>query len=161
MKRIYLSILLLTCLTSCRYFDTEKISSETFYEEEIKTINWDDVDQYPVFKSCQSITVKAEQKNCFQQKIAQAIQLQMETRNFTTLHDIDDLVKIHLRIEKTGEITLKEIAMDSLTEQSLPLLREVFENSIYNLPKTEPAIKRGIPVTTEFIFPVAINSNNL
>ena len=40
---------------SCEYFETKKISSETFVKDEIKSINWKDVDQYPIFKNCELI----------------------------------------------------------------------------------------------------------
>tara|TARA_B110000211_G_scaffold105679_1_gene122880 strand:+ start:999 stop:1181 length:183 start_codon:yes stop_codon:yes gene_type:complete len=51
-------VLVLFVLASCQYFETDKISSETFYQQEIKTISWNDVDQFPSFSSCQHISEK-------------------------------------------------------------------------------------------------------
>ncbi|MAL59694.1 MAG: hypothetical protein CMC14_06580, partial [Flavobacteriaceae bacterium] len=58
--------------SSCQYFNTERISSETFYEEEIESINWSEVDTYPMFRECETFTEKEVQKTCFQNVVNSA-----------------------------------------------------------------------------------------
>ena len=58
MKHAIFSLFLLVLASSCQFFETEKISTETFYEEEIKAIDWKDVDQYPVFTECSDFSEK-------------------------------------------------------------------------------------------------------
>ena len=61
MKYIFY-VLVLCIMASCQYFETDKISSDTFYDQEIKTISWNQVDQYPTFVSCQKDSEKKERK---------------------------------------------------------------------------------------------------
>ncbi len=52
-------LFLIVLFTSCEYFDKKKINSKDLLEEELQTFNWNDVDTYPTFSSCDSITAKA------------------------------------------------------------------------------------------------------
>ena len=58
---------------SCENFETKKISSETFVKDEIKSINWRDVDQYPIFKNCELVSNKEQQKSCFESTLSSYI----------------------------------------------------------------------------------------
>ena len=66
MKKTLLLLLIAIGISSCQFFETEKISTETFLKEEINAINWKDVDRYPVFKECEGISDKLETKSCFE-----------------------------------------------------------------------------------------------
>jgi hypothetical protein len=45
---------------SCDYFDKKKIDTETIVNDELKAINWNDVDEYPTFSICDSTNNKKE-----------------------------------------------------------------------------------------------------
>ncbi|MEM7187687.1 MAG: hypothetical protein AAF466_13620 [Bacteroidota bacterium] len=51
--------------------------------------------------------------------------------------------------------------MDSLLDQQLPSLRPWLTESIETLPKLSPASKQGVPVTTQFTFPLVIETEEL
>lgn len=59
----------LCVFASCQYFSTEKISSESIYEEELKSINWTDVDTFPAFPGCDDLIAQEAQKNCFKKPL--------------------------------------------------------------------------------------------
>lgn len=158
MKYKYLAILWSLFLVSCQFFETEKISSETFYEEELKAINWEDVDQYPAFSVCEEFTEKQEQKHCFETTLNRIIHQTLESKNIVTGKDINSTVLLAFNISNTGEISTLNIEMDTMIEKEIPLLRQWLVESIDSLPKAAPAYKRGIPVNTKFTLPLVIKS---
>ena len=158
MKYKYLAILWSLFLVSCQFFETEKISSETFYEEELKAINWEDVDQYPAFSVCEEFTEKQEQKHCFETTLSQYVYQTIGSKNIVTGQDINSTVFLAFNISNTGEISNLNIEMDSVIEKEIPLLRQWLVESIDSLPKAAPAYKRGIPVNTKFTLPLVIKS---
>ncbi|MEZ4874294.1 MAG: hypothetical protein R2793_02260 [Flavobacteriaceae bacterium] len=148
-------------LASCQYFTSERISSETFYKEEMESIDWNEVDTYPAFKECETFTEKAEQKNCFQSVLQNRIKAKLDGEKVMVSQSVSDTVNMILQIEKEGNIQVVEIITDSLTLQHIPLLSQLLKESVEQLPAPAPAYKRGIPVTTQVTLPIVLNSPEL
>jgi len=160
MKQLkFLSILLLAC--SCQYFETEKISSDTFYEEEIKAIDWKQVDRYPAFSNCTQLGEKEEQKRCFETTLSSYVYKFIEGRNLVTQSDLNSTIQMDITISKSGEISNLDIKMDSSIQKKIPLLKDWLAQSIDSLPELLPAHKQGIPVETVFRLPVVIHSEKI
>jgi hypothetical protein len=155
----YLLLLLLAC--SCQLFETEKISTETFYEEELQSINWKDVDQYPVFAACESFSEKGEQKRCFERTLTAHIHAAISRRKIVSPLALHDTVYVDFTVSKTGKLSVHEFRIDSLTAQVLPDLKEWILQSMDSLQPIAPAYKRGIPVRTDFKLPIAIRTSDL
>lgn len=152
----FLSIIVLC--SSCQFFETEKISSETFYEEEIKTIDWNDIDQYPTFINCKEFTEKADQRNCFVNTLSGTFYQSIQDQKWTIMRTIHDTIRIDISVSNSGEIHVNNIQMDSLLVRQFPNMKDVLSNSINSLSLVAPAYKRGIPVNTRFILPVALDT---
>ena len=144
--------------TSCQFFDTEKISSDAVYEEKMKTIEWDQVDNYPAFPSCQDYAEKEEQKKCFETTLNAYVSDFLARKNLITTSDLNSIVQLDFTISRTGKIIDLQIAMDSILQQEIPLLKDWLTHSIDSLPALEPANKEAIPVATKFTLPVVIKS---
>lgn len=157
MRQVFLLIVILG-FSSCQWFDTDKISSETFYEEELKAIDWEDVDQYPTFKACDHITDKEAQKKCFETTLATPIYKTISSKNLVTHQDLNDTIWVRFSITKDGAFTRVETKMDSLLQVQLPLLESWIRQSMDSLPQLAPAYKRGIPVETRFGLPIVIKT---
>lgn len=155
----YLLLLLLAC--SCQLFETEKISTETFYEEELQSINWKDVDQYPVFAACESFSEKEVQKRCFERTLTNHIHTAISQRKIVSPFALQDTVYVEFTVAKTGKLSVHEFRIDSLIAQILPNLREWILQSMDSLQPVAPAYKRGIPVRTDFKLPIAIQTSDL
>jgi len=157
MKRLkFLLILLLA--TSCQFFETDKISSDTFYEEEIKAIDWEQVDRYPAFSNCEQFSEKEEQKHCFETTLSRYVHEFVASKNLVTQTDLNSTIQMNFTISNLGEISNLSIVMDSTIQKKIPRLKEWLTHSIDSLPKLLPAYKRGIPVETKFQLPVLIKS---
>lgn len=146
-------------VTSCQYFETEKISSETFLEEEIKSINWSDVDSYPIFKECERISGKQETKTCFETILSRHLYTSINSDKTIVSNDLNEEVFIDFLVSEKGVLTTTSIEIDSLLQVELPLLKRIIINSIDSLQPISPAYKRGIPVRTTFKLPIVIKTD--
>ena len=156
----YLKIVLILLLaSSCQYFETDKISKETFYQEELKTIDWKDVDQYPAFPKCENFTEKTKQKSCFENALSSHLRQTFTNHNAIAVRDLNDTVTVKFTISNTGKLSIMEIQITETIKAEFPLLHNWLEESIDTLHPVAPAYKRGIPVATQFILPIIINTN--
>ncbi|MBT8276764.1 MAG: hypothetical protein KJO39_11510 [Bacteroidia bacterium] len=160
--KIPLSILfLLFITTSCQFFETEKISTETFYEEELKTINWNDVDQYPVFASCEQFSDKNEQRDCFSRELISSLS-QAAWDSAIGLHqELHDTIWLRIDVSETAELKVREIQIDSALMRTYPLMKQALLDRIDSVKLIAPAYKRGIPVRTEFSLPIVVETESL
>ncbi len=157
-KHLYLVFLLLLA-TSCQFFETEKVSSEEIYEEEIKTIDWKDVDRYPSFTNCKNTLEKPEQKECFINTISSHLYKSISHENMVAVREVYDTIKVNFEVGSEGRLSIVEIKMDTVLQKEFPNLETWIFQSIDSLQPVAPAYKRGIPVKTQFTLPVIIQTN--
>lgn len=158
MKQLYAFLLVLT-LTSCEYFNVKKTTSEAILKEELQTFNWNDVDVYPTFSTCDSVESKNEKTACFTEVLTTHILGFLQNKNIIVTHHITDTINIKLRVSETGDLSLLNIKADSLIIKEIPNLEALIYSSLDSLPKVFPAIKRGQQVKTEFELPIIIYAN--
>jgi hypothetical protein len=146
-------------LVSCNYFDVKKTTSDAILNEELKTFNWSEVDDYPSFASCNDDVSKDEKKRCFQNTLTAIITNKIQRDTIVVSQDIDDTIYIKFQISEKGALTLLEARVDSVTRHEIPNIHEILVNSLDSLPEIYPAIKRGQQVKTAFTLPVIIQVN--
>ncbi|MCB4799765.1 hypothetical protein [Neotamlana laminarinivorans] len=137
----------------------KKTSSQDILNEELKAFNWNDVDEYPSFSSCDSITLKQERKDCFQNSLALHIWEFLKQEQITVTQDITDTIILNFKLSKTGVLTLTDTKMDSAAHQELSGIEDIIVKSLDSLPKIYPAIKRGQHVNSAFSLPIIIKAN--
>lgn len=158
MKQISLFICVLM-LSSCEYFNVKKTSSEAILKEELQTFNWNDVDEYPSFSVCDSLSIKEDRKSCFQSVLTLHIWEYLKQEKLIVSQDISDTMILNFQVSEKGELKLLHAKIDSLTLKEIPEINNLLYKSLDSLPKIYPATKRGQQVTTEFNLPVIINVN--
>ncbi|MFD0990180.1 hypothetical protein ACFQ1R_08735 [Mariniflexile jejuense] len=158
MKQIYVLIVALT-LTSCEYFNVKKTSPEAILNEELKTFNWNDVDVYPSFSSCDSIESKPQKTVCFTDVLTAHILKHLQSETIVVTHDVTDTINLKFQVSETGVLSLLNIEVDSTIIKEIPNIETLIHSSLDSLPKVFPAIKRGQQVKTEFELPVIIQAN--
>lgn len=159
MKHVFLFVPLLFLATSCQFFETEKVSSEEIFDQEIKTIDWKEVDRYPSFSNCENALEKPEQKDCFINTISSHLYRSISHDNMVAVRDIYDTVHVKFEVDNNGQLSILQIKMDSLLQKDFPDLSEWIVQSIDSLRPVAPAYKRGIPVKTQFTLPVIVKTN--
>jgi len=155
-KQLIAFIILLICGTSCDYFRKPVPSREVLLQKELKAIDWNQVDQYPSIAECENIVDKAQRQQCFFEYLTTIIQqkLSKDTLPFPGI-DIDTItVKVTVFPDATIDfepqfpqdlVAYDKIKIDSLLTEKLK-----------DFPRINPALKRGIPVKTQFILPVIL-----
>lgn len=152
-------LLLFFVLTSCEYFNVKKTSPEAILKEELQTFNWNDVDEYPSFSVCDSLTLKAEKKACFQEILTAHISGFLQDETIVVTKDISDTIVLNFRVSETGSLKLTDAKIDSLTIAEIPNIKALLTKSLDSLPRVYPATKRGQQVKTEFQLPLIIKAN--
>ncbi|WP_034062574.1 hypothetical protein [Lacinutrix jangbogonensis] len=158
MQKVFV-FLLIICATSCDYFNAKKISSEDIYNEEQKTFNWNAVDTYPTFSTCDTFETKTEKKTCFENTLSQHITSRLQNETIIVSQDIEDTLVLEFQISELGEIAIKNIDLKETTETEIPNIKNMISESLNTLPQIFPAIKRNQPVKTEFRLPIVIAVN--
>lgn len=151
----------MVCLAcfSCEYFKVKKTTTEAILKEELKTFNWEEVDAYPSFKACDSSFVKQEQKQCFETVLREHITTNLQKEFIVVTQDISDTLSLDFKVSEKGDLTLRGIQLDSITEKEIPNIKALLRKSLDSLPRIFPAVKRGQHVKTEFKLPIIINVN--
>ncbi|QNK79130.1 hypothetical protein H7F37_10460 [Winogradskyella sp. PAMC22761] len=146
-------------MISCDYFDKKKVYTEDLLEEELQTFNWNDVDAYPTFTSCDSVSVKEDRKICFQNTLITNVNQYLAHQNLVVSKDVSDTIVLKIIIDYNGKLEVESIAIKPETVSEIPEIDSLLRQSLKTIPKIYPAIKRGQQVTTAFEFPVNVNIN--
>jgi len=160
MKKILILVLIFFGFSSCQFFETEKISSETFLEEEIKLINWTDVDSYPVFKECNGVSGKLEAKTCFETTLSDYLYKTIQSDTIVVSTDLNETITIDFMVSEKGKLSITKMDIDSILHNQLPFLESKIIQGLDLLQPIAPAYKRGIPVKTTFKLPIVIKTNS-
>ena len=164
--KLFKLLLVVVCCSSCQYFETEKISSDTFFEEELKMIDWTEVDRYPAFAVCDTLSEKTQQKKCFENELANHLQQGVKDQGVKdqgvmAIQDLNDTIMLSFSVSKEAKLSIIQMQMDSLLQSEFPHLKDSLLYSLDALQLLAPAYKRGIPVTTQFTLPIIVKTENL
>lgn len=147
-------------LNSCQFdFKIDrKISVDEFINEELKSFNWNEVDQYPVFENCLGINIISEKNNCFVETITESFKENLTNNSLILNRTLVDTVNMILKVDKTAEISIESINISSQNIKYKEVISRSFNKTISNLPKLYPAIKRGQQVDVIFKIPIIIST---
>ncbi|MFP4844906.1 hypothetical protein [Winogradskyella sp. PE311] len=155
----FVFLFLILLFTSCDYFEKQKVNSKDLYDEELQTFNWNDVDTYPTFSNCDSITNKQESKICFQNTLLTNVNLYLEQQNLVVSEDVNDTIRLKLIIDNKGLLEITSLSIKPETQLQIPEIDSLLRQSLKSVPQIFPAIKRGQQVTTAFELPIIVKIN--
>ena len=156
--RYIISLFFLVFFFSCELNINKKISVDEILDEEWRTFNWSDVDEYPSFSHCDSLQTLSLKKECFITTLSDQISKDLIINTKTVNRTIQDTVMLRFVISKNGEITLEELIVDKNIIDLKGTINSSFESSIDKLPKIFPAIKRGQQVNVKFSLPIFVST---
>ena len=158
MKRVVFFLLMLL-LSSCSFFDSKQKRTQELIDEELRLIDWNSVDSYPFFYTCDEAVTKEQQKICFEETLISHFQETLNDFEFTLTDKESETVDVIFVIDTLGRINVATIEKNALVLNQMPEFDGVITQSLKNLPKLAPALKRGIPVNTKYRIPVQLNTN--
>ena len=146
-------------MTSCDWFDSKEARTQKLVEEELQEIDWNDVDQYPLFNDCDETAGKAEQRECFQNTLLLHFSMALQDFEFVANSDMDDSIYVDFLVDREGAIAILDIGNTGEIKEQLPDFDTIITQSLKSLPKIDPALKRGIPVNVKLRIPIVLNTN--
>lgn len=147
-------------LQSCQFFDKQIPSENELLQKELKTINWKEVDEYPSFSECDSVQDKTQKKQCFFEYLTQLIQQKLSIDTLSVLYPKLDTIDVKVTVFADATMQFEpQTAKDSLDTSSV-IIDSIIKARLIDFPKVNPAIKRGIPVKTQFVLPVIIQKDS-
>lgn len=157
MGRILLGVLFVLFL-GCKNFETKKVSSDEIVANELKTINWKNVGDYPSFPACEHCVKKEAQQRCFEEKMASYLYKGLQNQQAFVVDSINEKIGLRISISAKGEPAIDSLDIPANLNKQLPKLSEWLHQAVDSLPRIYPAQKRGVPVATSFKMPLHIQS---
>lgn len=149
-------LLLLFILNSCQYFDKQVPSEKELLQKELNTINWNEVDEYPSFVDCNKMDSKVARQQCFFQYLTTLIQEKISIDTLSNLYPELDTIQVKVTVFPDSSMQFQpQFPKDSVAYDTIKI-DSILHARLVNFPKVSPAIKRGIPVKTQFVLPVII-----
>lgn len=151
----YLVAFLPFLLLGCHWFNKDIPNEEQLLEQEIKKINWSDVDQWPSIHNCSTNLNKDIQMNCFVQVVSDSLTQILKKAPFAQELTYSDTLTIETQISDKGEISFycKNLYLKDSLHLPIDSLLNANASKFTNI---KPAIKRGIPVKSKLDLPIKI-----
>ncbi len=155
-----LGLLLCFCLlSSCNWFPSREKKTNQLVELEMSSINWNELDQYPLFPDCDETALKAAQKDCFERILLANFTSTLREFEFVMDTEIQDTLYLDFLVSNKGEILVLDIEKHELILEQIPEFEGIITQSLKTLPPLAPALKRGIPVNAKFRIPMILNTS--
>lgn len=154
-KNIPILLLSLFLVQACQYFGQVPDKDELL-KKELSQINWNQVDEYPSFASCDSLTEKTLKKQCFFDSLTHLIQEKLNSDTLSVLYPQLDTIKVKVTISADASMAFEPQISDTLSYNTVQI-DSILNSRLVDFPKVNPAIKRGVPVKTQFVVPVILN----
>ena len=157
--RKFIALVILGCCFSCDLFESKEKKTQKLVNQEIMAIDWNDVDNYPLFENCDESTSKTSQRECFESELLTHFSATLQEFEFVIDPEVNNTVFVDFLIDQEGKITVIHIEKDRAIDTLMPEFNGIISQSLRNLPPLAPALKRGIPVNAKFRIPIVLNSN--
>jgi len=155
LKQYYL-FLVFIFFNSCQYFDKQIPSEKELLQKELKSINWKEVDEYPSVVDCEKIEDKKQRQQCFFEVLTLLIQEKLSVDTLSILYPELDTIEVKVTVFPNATIQFEpQFPKDSVAYDKIKI-DSILKARLVDFPKINPAIKRGIPVKTQFILPVIL-----
>ena len=143
-------------LQSCQYFDKKVPDEKKLLEKQLKEINWNEVDEYPSVIDCEKLTDPGQRRQCFFEFLTTTIEQKLAVDTLATLFPKLDTIEVKVTVFPNASMKFEpQFPKDSVAYDTIKI-DSILHARLIDFPKVNPAIKRGIPVKTQFVLPVII-----
>ena len=157
MKKLIQLLFLLLAIQSCQYFDKKVPDENVLLQQELKKINWNEVDEFPSVLQCDTIKDAEIKRQCFFDYMAQTIQERIGIDTLRIEYPEIDTISVKITINTDSSLQFEtQYTNDSIALADKTKIDSILMSRLSDFPKVEPAIKRGVKVKTQFVLPVII-----
>lgn len=150
-------LLILLIGGSCKYFQSGEEQTNKMVSEELMAIDWNDVDQYPLFDECDELAQKIEQRDCFQREMLARFVAAFSDTVYEVDQEIKDTLFVDFEVDEDGFVNIIEIEENDEIERLVPGFRDEIRTRFKDLTVI-PAHKRGIDVKIKFRLPIILDT---
>lgn len=145
-------------LSSCAFFESETTKTNKLVDTELRGINWNEVDQYPLFEECDETAPKAIQRDCFITYVSKYFTDALQTMQYTATEEVNDTLFVDFRIDENGLISRTTISKSDILTKAVPQVYDDIRDKLDRVIRIAPANKRGVPVKIQVRLPIVLNS---
>ena len=131
-------------------------SEKELLQKELKAINWKEVDEFPSFVDCDKLDSKTLRQQCFFAFLTQLIQEKLSSDTLSVLYPELDTIEVKVTIFPNAKMQFEPLFPKDSVAYDTVKIDSILHARLIGFPKVNPAIKRGIPVKTQFILPVIL-----
>lgn len=147
----------LIVFSSCQYFEKQVPDEDELLEKRLQEINWNEVSSYPSIPECDAILEKELRKQCFFEAMARIVQEKLDMDTIALLYPEIDTIAVKVTVSSDARLTFEpQFPQDSVSYDQTKI-DSLIKNRLVDFPEIIPALKEGVPVTTQFILPVILN----
>jgi hypothetical protein len=156
-KAIALFFILL--VFSCQFFDKPIPNEKQLLDKQIKEINWNEVDAYPSVLDCEKLSDKQLRKQCFFEFLTTTIKEKLAIDSLHSTNPKCDTIQVKVTVFPNAKVRFEPQFPNDAVAYDSTKIDSLLQARLTNFPKINPALKRGIPVTTQFVLPVIIKQD--
>lgn len=148
MKNGWLFVFFIIMTTACNFTPKEVPNAQEMLRRELHAIDWDRVDQYPTYASCDTISDSEGRVICFFELFSSEVFEILKKDSIVKISTIDSVL-FSVTINTESDVFFETVAIN---EKLLPkfMMDSIMQKNQERLTKIYPANKRGVPVTTQF-----------
>lgn len=155
--RYLILFIALFVLNSCDYFSFKRKNDFKEINPELDTTS---VDLPPSLGKCNSLIDKKEKTQCFYEEVSSSFEESLAVEDIRVKTSLNETVYVIIRIDAKGTVTLRSIEASENIYEEIPDFKAMIEKAIMDLPKIVAAVKKEVPVTTEYKLPIKIALKN-
>lgn len=146
----FIFLTMISCVSDKKVPDPQEL-----LRKELHTIDWTKVDEYPTIDACDSLKDKDENRLCFFNSVA--LELKTKIKQDSLITQIKGLKEMNIlvTVTKDSKVFFECEPKDSV-RYNIRFLNTLIQNKHENFTPIQPALKRGIPVTTKFVLPISL-----
>jgi len=157
-KNLFVFFFFSLAVSSCQLFDKKTPSEDELLQKELQKIDWKKVDAFPSIDACDVITDEAQRKQCFFEYLTQTIQEKLSVDTLAILYPEIDTIEVKVTVFPDARLQFEpQFPKDSVAYDKIKI-DSILHAKLVDFPKVNPAIKRGVPVKTQFVLPVILKT---
>lgn len=155
MNKLILFCFIALGIQSCQLIENKVPDEQQLFEERLKSIDWDTVTDYPTISTCDSLVTAEDRKSCFFRYITESVQKKLAQD--TPAIDLEKIDTFHIKVRINIDATMIfDVIFPEDATYNTVLIDSIIQKNLSEFPTVEPALKDGIPVSSEFLLPVII-----
>ncbi len=154
-KLPYIGVALL--IQACNWFTPKEVLRDQYVHAELQSIDWQSVDQFPLFNSCDETATKQSQQQCFERVLNEQLSEIISRMSMEEKLEISGSFSLSIQVNDQGDILLLDLINDVFSEEITAYLMTEISKEFSRIKQLRPALKQGMPVATQYQIPIEIH----